>query len=81
MYTTCILQHVNKEDLAMDNSEKIKMLREKTGMTRKEFCDYINIPYRTVTEWERGTRNAPDYVLRLLSYYIEMEQLKKNPTE
>ena len=65
----------------MDNSEKIKMLREKTGMTRKEFCDYINIPYRTVTEWERGTRNAPDYVLRLLSYYIEMEQLKKNPTE
>lgn len=72
---------MNKEVLAMDNSEKIKMLREKTGMTRKEFCDYINIPYRTVTEWERGTRNAPDYVLRLLSYYIEMEQLKKNPTE
>ena len=72
---------MNKEVIAMDNSEKIKMLREKTGMTRKEFCDYINIPYRTVTEWERGTRNAPDYVLRLLSYYIEMEQLKKNPTE
>ena len=72
---------MNKEVLAMDNSEKIKMLREKTGMTRKEFCDYIDIPYRTVTEWERGTRKAPDYVLRLLSYYIEMEQSKKNPTE
>ena len=57
------------------------MLREKTGMTRKEFCEYIDIPYRTVTEWERGTRKAPDYVLRLLSYYIEMEQSKKNPTE
>ena len=59
----------------MDNSEKIKMLREKTGMTRKEFCEYIDIPYRTVTEWERGTRNAPDYVLRLISYYIEMHKM------
>lgn len=59
----------------MDNGDTIKKLREQTGMNRKEFCEYLNIPYRTVTEWERGTRNAPDYVLRLISYYIEMHKM------
>ncbi|MDO4501339.1 MAG: helix-turn-helix transcriptional regulator [Erysipelotrichaceae bacterium] len=54
---------------------QIKMLRESTGMNRKDFCEHFDIPYRTVTEWERGTRNAPDYVLRLLAYYIRMENM------
>ena len=56
---------------------EIKKLRESTGMNRKEFCECFNIPYRTVTEWEKGTRNAPDYVLRLLAYYIRMENIAK----
>lgn len=30
-----------------------------TGMNRKNFCKYFNIPYRTVTEWELGNRYAP----------------------
>lgn len=54
---------------------EIKKLRESTGMNRKEFCEVSDIPYRTVTEWERGTRNAPNYVLRLLAYYIRMENM------
>ena len=57
---------------------QIKKLREQSGMNRKEFCEYFKIPYRTVTEWERGTRNAPEYVLRLLAYYLKMESLKQN---
>ena len=65
----------------MDCSEKIKELRESTGMTRKEFCEYFNIPYRTVTEWERDNRHAPEYVLRLLEYYIRMEGLMKDKAE
>ena len=51
---------------------EIKKLRESN---RKEFCEVFDIPYRTVTEWERGTRNAPNYVLRLLAYYIRMENM------
>ncbi len=27
-----------------------------------------------ITEWERGTRHAPEYVVRLLAYYIEMKK-------
>ena len=61
----------------MDRSTKIKELRKMTGMNRREFCEYFEIPYRTVTEWERNTRHAPEYVLRLLEYYIRMEKLMK----
>ena len=61
----------------MECSKKIKELRESTGMNRREFCEYFDIPYRTVTEWERDNRHAPDYVLRLLEYYIRMEKLAK----
>lgn len=59
----------------MEIKDKIKELRESTGMNRKEFCEYFGIPYRTVTEWERGTRKMPDYVLRLLAYKVKMDDL------
>lgn len=62
----------------MDCCKKIKELRESTGMNRREFCEYFNIPYRTVTEWERDNRHAPEYVIRLLEYYICMEKLTKD---
>ena len=61
----------------MEKSVKIRELRESTGMNRKEFCEYFQIPYRTVTEWERDNRHAPEYVLRLLEYYIRSEKLMK----
>ena len=59
----------------MDCKTKIKELRKSTGMNRKEFCKYFQIPYRTVTEWELDNRHAPEYVLRLLEYYIQNEGL------
>ena len=68
-------------DDAMDCKTKIKELREMTGMNRKDFCKFFNIPYRTVTEWELDNRHAPEYVLRLLEYYIRNEGLIKSPAE
>ena len=65
----------------MDCKTKIKELRESTGMNRKEFCKYFQIPYRTVTEWELDNRHAPEYVLRLLEYYIQHEIIKKENVE
>lgn len=59
----------------MDIKDEILNLRKSTGMNRREFCDYFEIPYRTVTEWELGHRKMPDYVLRLLAYKIQMEKL------
>ena len=62
----------------MECYKKIKELRESTGMNRRELCEYFDIPYRTVTEWERDNRHAPAYVLRLLEYYIRTEKLNKD---
>ena len=61
----------------MDKAARIKELRKSTGMNRKEFCEYFKIPYRTMSEWERGGRHAPDYLIRLLEYYIRIELLSK----
>lgn len=44
----------------MDCQAKIKELQELTGMNRKEFCEYFQIPYRTVIEWELDNRHAPE---------------------
>lgn len=57
--------------------EQLIELREKTGMKRKEFAEFFQIPYRTMTDWERGERQMPDYLLRLLAYKVEMEKLEK----
>lgn len=59
----------------INKAEKIKELRERMGMNRKEFCDYFGIPYRTVQDWESGKREMPDYVLRLLWYKAGIEKL------
>lgn len=64
----------------MEIKDYVKDLRKSTGMNRKEFCEYFGIPYRTVTEWERGTRKMPDYVLRMMEYQIRMEKLDQEHT-
>ncbi len=73
-----ITQCVMNGGTMMEAKDKIKELRESTGMNRREFCDYFGIPYRTVTEWELGGRQMPDYVLRLLEYQIRMEKMMKS---
>ena len=62
---------------AKECKDWVRELRKKTGMNRREFCEYFDIPYRTVTDWELGHRHAPDYVLRLLEYYIQVEGIRK----
>jgi len=75
------LLYLEETIMDMECSRKIKELRESTGMNRREFCDYFDIPYRTVTEWERDNRHAPEYLIRLLEYYIRTENLIKKDTK
>ena len=65
----------------MDSKDYLVELRESTGRTRKEFCEYFEIPYRTVQDWELGNRKMPDYLLRLMEYKIRMEQGIKDGKE
>lgn len=55
----------------------IKELRTQTGMNIKEFAEYFSIPYRTVQNWELGTRECPPYLLDLIEYKLIKESLIK----
>ena len=51
-------------------AERFVSLREATGMNRMDFSEYLGIPYRTMQEWERGTRVMPNYVFALIEYKV-----------
>lgn len=46
--------------------ERIIAIRSKSGLSRKEFSEKYDIPYRTLQNWELGLRECPGYVIRLL---------------
>ena len=43
-----------------------KSFREKTGLSRKEFSELLEIPYRTVEDWENGKSNPARYLVKLI---------------
>lgn len=53
----------------------IKELRQSTGMTQTEFGDYLNIPMRTIQNWEGEKRKCPEYVTELIKYKINKEEI------
>lgn len=57
----------------MDSKQALIELRSSTGMNRREFAEYFEIPYRTVQEWELGNRRMPEYLLRLMAYKVRIE--------
>jgi DNA-binding transcriptional regulator YiaG len=55
IFTQC----VNAEREKKHGSKRSKKsITGSTGMNRKEFCEYYEIPYRTVTEWKGELENA-----------------------
>lgn len=77
---------IEVEDIGKNDSNRerrlvayqFRAIREQTGMNRKEFSDWLGIPYRTMQEWELGRRQMPDYVLRLIAYKVQMEKERGN---
>ena len=58
----------------MESRYRLIELRNSTGMNRREFSEYFEIPYRTIQEWELGNRRMPEYLLRLMIYKIRIEK-------
>lgn len=69
------------EDFISDDNREAKdiliELRESIGMNRNQFCEYFEIPYMTVSDWEHGKKRVPKYLLRLLEYYVKTEKMNK----
>lgn len=58
----------------MTNAERVKEMRKETGLSAQKFGDKYGIPLRTIQEWERGGRTAPDYVIDLLAFAVASEK-------
>ena len=66
----------NQEDKM--KPDEIKEIRKKVGLSQKNFSEQYGIPVRTIEEWESGRRTPPEYVVRMLAYYVAEHQLYKN---
>ena len=55
----------------------ITELIEASGMSRPAFAEYFGIPYRTIQNWDLGLRDCPEYLLELMKYKLEKENLLK----
>lgn len=50
-------------------------LRGATEWSQQYFADYFYIPRRTLQEWEHGKRGMHEYLLRLMVYKLEHENI------
>lgn len=58
--------------LSMVNKmNKIKETRKTYGLTQHQLSDITGIPHRTIQNWEGGQRKCPEYVEKLLLFYLE----------
>lgn len=53
----------------------IKEARLKANLTQAEMSERLEIPKRTIEDWERNTRKPPEYVERLV--IAELERIAK----
>ena len=65
----------------MASQDKIRELREQTGLTQKAFSIHTGIPLRTIEDWEAGRRKPPEYIPRLIEYQLKYEALKTDMEE
>lgn len=42
-------------------------------MTRATFAAHLNIPYRTIQDWELGNRQCAEYIAALIEYKLKNE--------
>lgn len=54
----------------------IKTLRTLAKMTQREFSEYLNIPFRTIQDWEYEKRIPPSYVVELIEFKLKKECIK-----
>lgn len=56
---------------------KIKALRKSAQLTQKALSELLNIPKRTIENWEAGVNEPPEYLVKLIEYYLKNENYIK----
>ena len=49
---------------------KDREIRDMTGLSQAAFAAALNIPKRTIENWESGARKCPEYVTALIEYRV-----------
>lgn len=49
----------------------IREIRSSVGLSQSAFSEALGIPKRTLEDWESGRRRPPEYVLSLISFFID----------
>ena len=57
----------------MVDVEMLKAARQRHGLSQVRLASLSGIPRRTIESWESGSRECPDYVIRLLVYWMDHE--------
>lgn len=55
----------------------IREMRTQLGDTQGEFAARYHIPFRTIQNWETGTRRPPEYVVALLEQRVESDLINR----
>ncbi len=62
----------------MENGNIVREARKAAGLSQSEFAGHLEIPIRTLQQWEQGRRNLPDYVLKLILFKLETDGLTRD---
>ena len=49
---------------------RILQIRKKSGLSQAKFCEKYEIPKRTLENWEQGSRECPEYLVKLLDRVV-----------
>ena len=55
----------------------VKNLRRRSGMSQGLFAQYMEIPVRTLQEWEQGKRTPSSYIVKMIHRIILLEEERK----
>ncbi len=53
----------------------IREMRKQTGLSQAKFGELLEIPRRTIQNWEGGQSRCPNYVTKLIEYKLKNEKL------
>ena len=54
----------------------IKELRTASGLSQAKFAKLLEIPTRTIEDWESGRHKPHDYVIKLIEFYLKNQPQK-----
>lgn len=54
--------------------EELRKKRLELGLSQAKFAKLIGVPLSTYENWEMGIRKCPDYVVKLILFYVDNKE-------